>query len=136
METYTDYHLILLVSLTNSADLEMGITLTVPGGIVTGNLISFSSWCKKQAHLVTPFHSLGFSAYSDFLNNAAKELEQERADKYAIEAIKKEDDPLFINLSEARFLTSEGPLLSNPESLWRGKLSDVSGWMLGKLMKQ
>lgn len=126
----TDWFLQALVRLANNAELEIGITLQVSGMLVSGTLISgkkyfeesgnqFSESFKDNADISDAFQRL-FSAYKDFYN------------------VPPEQDsnlppPNYIHLRNAKFYQpgQHGGFPIKQGILWRGRIAEVGGLILG-----
>lgn len=124
--TNSDWFLQSLVSMVNGTSTEMGITLQVGGLLVSGRLVS---------------GDLYFSAFGETFAGALKDTEEApkvRAmfEKYG-EIYKATDDtrsgepPQYIHLKDARFFgINENPVPSTGV-WWRGRISEVEGFVLG-----
>jgi hypothetical protein len=123
----------------NISELEIGITLQVSGFLVSGILIAGSKYFE------------GFA--SDF-SSGFKDEQDRQALKTAIskygEIYKPTDDPLagyagrdskptktlpsYIHLKNAKFFNTVGNQIPDNRGVWwRGRLSEVSGFILGSL---
>jgi hypothetical protein len=122
-----DWYLQTLVSMANEHGVEMGITLTLGGTVVTGQLIGGKTY---------------FETFAEVFGNAWSEDEQARKEMRATMARpaemygpKKADSagPSFIHLKNAKIRTPDGCSMPDQGVLWRGRLSEVSGFFLGIL---
>jgi hypothetical protein len=107
-------------------DFVMSLTVTVPGGVVSGSVINHRTWLDlviadggSWGALVTPF----------------KATEDERLKAVAGEV---GDEPMptylqFIHMRDARFVSGGLFPTSQVGMLWRGRLSEVSSWAIGSL---
>lgn len=125
-----DWFLQSLVDMANRSGLEVGITLQVSGLLVSGMLVSGKQYFEG-------FASEFSSAFSD--QEAARGVRESfsrHGEKYKLEA---EGDPhrpapVYIHLKQARFFSTSGePIPRNRGVFWRGRLSEVSGFILGTL---
>ena len=122
----TDWFLQLLASWANTMNIEFGITLHMPSGVVSGTLIS---------------HEKYFMAFADsFAGEWAGESEKQLRELIAGygEPLPEEQElnaPLnYIHLKDAQTYTpGQPPLPSGTGVLWRGKINNVSGFNLGRL---
>ncbi len=126
-ESKNDNLLGIFVSMCNKFDaVSFGITLNVQGQIIVGEIIGRTEYLKE---LSESFRSA---------NNGQSDLGKTIGDsfEYALEGLQKEKseedqeepEPNFIHLKNVQF----HPLnMSAP--VWRGKLSSVDGFILGKL---
>lgn len=126
----TDWFLQLLVNMTNDSNLEIGITLQVSGLLVSGKLISGKRYFDGIAtDFASPFASdpdvaesikSSISAYGDIYSK-----QNENA---------KMPPPQFLHLKDARFFNTFGnPVPENKGVWWRGRIREVSGFVLGTL---
>lgn len=121
-----DWHLQNLVQLANNAGAEMGITLMVNGTVITGTLIGGKSYFNEFAD---SFAS-GWTTLDEDAKQAVRDSMARPADDYGSD--KPQGTVSYIHLRNARVQTPTG---SMPEGgfLWRGRLSQVSGFFLGSL---
>ena len=115
-----------LVSVANTTGVSMGVTVTVPGAVVSGLLVGHQIWVEKLTEAMTAAGETGEAMGRAFRENLLLEPEPDEAG---------EDEkplPLFVHLTEAHIMSGDsmhGPVL------WRGRLSDVSGWSLGNFRR-
>ncbi len=113
-----------LVSLAQTTGLSMSLTLNVSGTTVTGELVGRNSWLDLLA-LELPGNdgsTLGGSLQENF---------------------RTDDDDLvdyttygFIHLRDAKFFVGNKMAPGSGGVLWRGRLSEVSGWCFGEMVPQ
>jgi hypothetical protein len=125
-----DYFLQALVDLVNSSKISFGISLTVGGFLVSGNLISgkmyFDGVASEMAGAYKD-HEGASEAMKTYFSNFGRIY-----DNYSDE--KNRTLPVFIHLSEAKFFHNAGaPFPGNRGVFWRGRVSCVSSFVLGKL---
>ncbi|BBL58512.1 gas vesicle accessory protein GvpU [Methylomonas koyamae] len=125
----TDWFLQNLVGFANLWGIEVGITLQVSGMLVSGTLISgdkyfeefaaqFSGGFKNSPELSEPFHKL-ISSYKKVYDVAPEE---------------ESDCPPsnFVHLRNAQFYhPGQNPLPTSQGVLWRGRVAEVGGFILG-----
>jgi len=95
---------------------EFSLILTVQGLIITGQLVSYNEYQR-----LSPFQKL-------FDELAKKDKQAEKPNKLS--------EPLaqHIHLKNAKFFDAAGHFMpANNDGLWRGRLSAVSGFMIGQL---
>ncbi len=120
--------LAILVEAANKFDADIGLTLYVSGTVISGILVSGKRFFELMADWLT---AEGAQGLADSLARPIAEMfstpstepgDEEPADLSAV----------YIHLREARVFASgsDKPL---PETLWRGRLSHVSGWSLGTM---
>ncbi|CAN7774730.1 gas vesicle accessory protein GvpU [Paraburkholderia hospita] len=121
-----DFYLQNLVTMANTQDVEMGITLVLGGTVITGQLISGKTYFES-------FGALFASAWNS--DEDGKKAIQEAMSKPAEMYGPDKSDaagPSFIHLKNATVRTPSGAL-TNQGVLWRGRLTEVSGFMLGEI---
>jgi hypothetical protein len=127
-----DWFLQMLVKMVNASDAKIGVTLQVSGFLVSGYLVGGASYFDGfAAAFASGLHSdqmaaetirKAFSSYGERIYKSADTTEDAAA-------------PLaFIHLKDARFFNTSGkPIPANGGVWWRGRLSEVSGFVLGSL---
>lgn len=130
-----------------------GVTLTLPGLLITGKIVPNWYWSQDagERHR-TAYISAGgkltedghspWSKYFDRITTAMTTRRDEQkaamnaaadlADRYR-KHIATSDDPSFIHLRDARIWTGATVIPSGEGTFWRGRLSDVVGWVFGEL---
>jgi len=119
-----------LVSNVNDLKFNQGITLWTNTGVISGVLIPASKYCDLYIE--------------DFLRRftpeaAAKTEAFMRGDllgRYYNESDKDSGNIAFIHLFDAKLFMPNGFMPSNEGVLWRGRLSQVTGFSLGTLQKR
>lgn len=125
-----DWSLRDLVGYVNSnSGISIGVTLTVGGTLITGNLISGNSYFEQVADLLAG--SPANDVTQAMVNYHAK-LSTDRYDPSMFESDEDRNSVVFIHLKDAKHFFGTNVLPSNG-ALWRGKLSDVSGYTIGSL---
>jgi hypothetical protein len=107
-----------------SDDMELPVTLTVSGATISGHMVSG----KRFLSLVKELLSGGGQHTGDF----GKWLEGEYADLLAEDG-SDGDGPYFVHLRDAAYIMGPAQIPGGRQMIWRGKLSDVSGFSLGAL---
>ncbi|MFJ5834596.1 hypothetical protein [Streptomyces sp. NPDC093089] len=127
VEPVLDLDLRLLVSMVDSEEnrgTSVSITLHVPGGIVSGELIGREEYLDRWDAVAT---NAGMPGVVGFQRKAAAVLRQA--------GVRKPNDlPRWIHLRDAAVLGPNGRLFTFPS--WRGRLADVSGWALGGIREE
>lgn len=126
---HIDWFLQDLVRLVDMRPVHFGITLHAEGLVITGQLIGAGEYLQKWT---TTF--LGMMDEGD-LKEEVRKLFQDHVD--AFDPAADGPGPQMIHLREARiFAPGQLPLPDKGEgSLWRGRLSAVSGFTLGTLTR-
>lgn len=129
-KTDTDWHLQTLVSTANTTGLEFGVTLLVEGLIVSGNLIGGNKYFETFADNF----SNGFRAEEETKEELRQAISSQGEIYNAAETDEEIPPPEFIHLEDARFFSPGGNSIPTENgTLWRGKISSVSGFTLGSL---
>jgi hypothetical protein len=134
-----DWFLSYLIWLADGFSLEQGITLTVGGSMLTGALISGRTYFEELGTLlkgIAQIHANDLDAGRSILDTLTKSYSQfsqvyEKPEAGGPYPFRK---TAYIHLRNARIVKPEG-IVPTPGSLWRGKLSDVAGFMLGELQR-
>ena len=125
-----DWFIQSLVNVANVAPLSFGVTLQVSGLLVSGYLVSGKAY----------FEAIGQQIVSGFAQNA--ELADQMRKMFATFESAYPNDPgqkdrpvpQFVHLQNARFYSTDGaPVPSNAGMWWRGRISEISGIVIGIL---
>jgi hypothetical protein len=131
-----DWFLQILVNMTNAGDgsAEIGITLVVSGFLVSGKMIGGAKYFEGVAkdfasgftdQTVAENIRTSFSQFGEIYRTDA--VQQDAADQPL-------PSPAYVHLKEARFFNTAGnPIPANHGIWWRGRLSEVSGFVLGTI---
>jgi hypothetical protein len=122
----TDWLLQWVVDFVSRTDLEIGITLTIGGNLVSGRLISH----KKYFEVLSEDLSKAFEAVGSDSAKAIKDLFTSFVPTE--HAGEEEPSPQYLHLRESRVFTSSGGPISSVGALWRGKISSVDGIIFGQ----
>lgn len=125
-----DFVLQALVDLANVSSISIGVSLNVDGFIVSGSLASgrayFDGVASEMAAAITDSPEASesmrkyFSTFGD-IYDAIPEGEERKL-------------PIYIHLKDAKFFHNAGkPVPGNRGVWWRGRISRVSGFILGTL---
>lgn len=128
-----DWFLQSLLNMVNGTDMEIGVTLTVGGFLVSGTMMSGHKY----------FELFGRDFASGCLAGADAEVINSVASSFArhgtmyTEARANETplpEPGFVHLRDAKLWGLKGETLpTDTGMLWRGRLSEVSGFVLGTI---
>jgi hypothetical protein len=123
----TDWFLQDLVQLTNETELQVGITLSTPAGIISGILISVEQYFRLFGEA---FASSWPVADADRLRAHYAELGKSRLPKTDGET----PPPVqYLHLKDAKLSTPSGQMPATEGLLWRGTIASISGFSLGLL---
>lgn len=132
MNQNKDWFLENLVNTVNNSDIEIGITLQMDGFLVSGHIVNGRKYFDGFSGEFISETSVAFG------NKEALENIRQAFDKYASiydnEAPADDNGVSFIHLQDARFFNTNGaPIPNNRGMWWRGRISEVSGFILGTL---
>lgn len=122
-----DWLLQWFVGVAGQANLEMGITLSVRGHLVSGLLISPQTYFALLAEqFAQPFADAG-SSDADGIRALVRGFDESSG---------KEDDPAaqYIHVRDARVYAGQQGPVSPAGMLWRGKVAAVDGFSLGHFL--
>jgi hypothetical protein len=126
-----DWFLQVLVDLANNKGVTFSITLLTHGLLVSGTLVGGAKY----------FEGFGNEFASGFSDAESADAVRASFAQYGDIYARKDDDsptsgenPMYIHLMDARFFNPGGrPIPGNRGVWWRGRLSEVSGFMVGVL---
>lgn len=123
-----DWFLQNLVSVINAGNLQMGITLNVKGLIISGKLISGKEYFNIFAK------NLSGAIVGDEWKEKIEKTISNYGNIYDEKDSKTLDYPSYIHLKDTGFwYTGQNPTPKGKNVLWRGRISEVDGWILGEL---
>lgn len=122
----TDWFLQKLVSTANNAGLEIGITLYIGSGVISGTLIGGKRYFDKFAE--------EFSSNWPFEDKEQiREVFASQGETYNEPVDENSPPPQYIHLMNARLYSQSGCIPGNSGVLWRGKINAISGFNIGLL---
>lgn len=125
-----DWFIQSLVNVANVAPLNFGVTLQVSGLLVSGYLVSGKAYFQAVGQQV----SSGFSQNADLAEQMRKMFATFESAYPNDPAQKDRPVPQFVHLQNARFYSTDGkPVPSNAGVWWRGRISEISGIVVGIL---
>lgn len=108
----------------NNSGSTIGITLTTHGFLISGDLIGGKEYFDELGRLLG---NISEAKVHDHYKKMGEEI-------YSEENQKNESGPSLLHLKNAKFYNATGESIpSNSGTLWRGKISEISGFTLGKL---
>lgn len=128
-----DWFLESLVTTVNTSNIEIGITLQMDGFLVSGYIVNGRKYFEGFSTEFIAETSVAFE------NQEALDNIQQAFNKYASVYDVSEDEDMnnganFIHLESARFFNTNGaPIPNNRGMWWRGRISEVNGFILGTL---
>ncbi|WP_172370395.1 gas vesicle accessory protein GvpU [Sporosarcina jiandibaonis] len=112
-----------LVQAANKHDFNLDITLNVKGAVITGTLVSAKEYFSTLSSTL--------EGGNDIAQMLSEELDQ------AEEIAQKNDDTEanFLHMKDAKVYCGDSkPTPSKGQILWRGKLSEIDGFFLGRIL--
>lgn len=125
-----DWLLALLVNMVDTnLDFRVGVTLTVRGAVVTGQLISATRYFELFAS------KFGEGFQNEETGKGIAGVFQEYGAEARAAAARNTSELGFVHLVNTQHLSPGAPGLPTASDgiLWRGRLSEVSGFMLGTI---
>lgn len=117
-----DFLLLTMVELANENDeFEIGMTVWVGGGMITGTLIGRTRWVKELMQTHSELRFLEGFADSFAKVDEANRLDPENATPTG-----------YIHLKNASCINGASHFPGAQNLAWRGRLSAVSGWSFGR----
>ncbi|MBF8728869.1 hypothetical protein IRZ59_00260 [Pseudomonas guariconensis] len=116
-----DHFLEGLISLVHNSPITFDITLTTPGGLIRGTLISTKEYFDRFAE---SFASAWPGEGGDVLRKSFNQWGGQRSVEGGFDA--------FVHLKNAHYLDGSGMFPVGPGVLWRGRVAEVSGYTLGQ----
>ena len=132
-----DVLLRVLVDKANRAGLEMGVTLTLGGTLVAGDLVSGSTWFEGFASKIQATGT-GSREYSDMMADIMREWDERRYSEISSETTPESNDdrplmPTYIHLRDARIMDPSRNRVPTEGAWLRMRLTTVGGFMLGRI---
>jgi hypothetical protein len=119
--------LVFLVHLANQApDTVMSITLTMPGSVVSGDLICNQTWLEEVGAKVANAGGRGANGLADVLTTWHSTVGRVLVEG---EGSIGNRLPGMIHMRDALVFTSN---TSSGASHWRGRIDQVAGWSIGR----
>ncbi|MDP3480132.1 MAG: gas vesicle accessory protein GvpU [Desulfoprunum sp.] len=126
-----DWFLQFLVNLANKNQFELGITLNIGGFLIAGTLVGVKQYFADFGADFAASLDAGKSPQD--IKTFFKKIGDECA---CVSNREKTESPSYIHLKDARFFNTQGnPTLGNGGVWWRGRISEVQGFVPGNLFK-
>lgn len=123
------------VSLINRTQMRVPVTLQLSGLTVSGTMIDGAAYFRRLGDVIAD------GMQSGNLSTAAESMREYFAnnakiyDKTEDEADSPPTPANYVHLENARFWGTDGKTVNSQGALWRGRLSEVSGFFIGELNK-
>jgi len=125
-----DWFIQSLVNVANVAPLSFGVTLQVSGLLVSGYLVSGKAYFEAIGQQIIS----GFAQNADLANQMRKMFATFESAYPNDAGAAERPVPQFVHLQNARFYSTDGtPAPSNEGVWWRGRISQISGIVIGIL---
>lgn len=125
-EPVPDLQLQLLIQLLDrELRSSLPVTLTIPGGVLHGDVIGHEAWKADWARTLRQVEGGGANLIAEFPETVDQGIRELR-----VEDVEDDQLPRWIHLRDATLLFGGTTPLRLP--LWRGRLADVTGWALGR----
>jgi hypothetical protein len=123
-----DWLLQFLVKFVVTTPVEIGITLSIGGNLVTGQLISHDAYFEQLADdMAAPLGKIEKSAEESMKNIILSFSPRESADDTTAFH--------FIHLKDCKTYSSDQSAICAEGVLWRGKIASVDGFTIGLLTR-
>ncbi|MFI6898633.1 hypothetical protein ACIBM4_31420 [Streptomyces sp. NPDC050256] len=125
VEPVPDLQLQLLIQLLDK-EMRSGLplTLTLPAGVLHGDVIGHEAWKAEWARSLRQVEGEGANLIAEFPETVDQGINELRSDEDPRQL------PRWIHLRDATLVLGGAAPIGLP--LWRGRLADVSGWALGR----
>ncbi len=125
-ETGGDMLLRLFAKMAQETKIEMGITLTVRGLVVSGLLVGRDRWLDHFTELISQAGEVA-SGIGTGLQEAYRQSDLQRSSGDDVEYG-------YLHLLNAKyFLGGQETVPGSGSVIWRGRISEVSGWSIGSV---
>lgn len=130
--SFPDQTLAIIVDAVNKTEnVAIPITLYASGLIISGMLISSGEFYDRLGQSFRDNDSAEFAEnFADFMARLVREQANQETEEGLPQQL---TNPICIHLREAQVFTSSAEM-PFPGTLWRGRLSTISGWSFGQLM--
>ncbi|RFU67315.1 gas vesicle protein GvpU [Peribacillus saganii] len=119
--TMKDSILEFFVQSANKHDFSLDITLNVKGAVITGTMISAKEYFNALSETFEDGNDLS-QMLSEQLGQAGEEAQTYKSEAY------------FIHMKDTKVYCGDSkPTPSKGKILWRGKLSEIDGFFLGRI---
>lgn len=130
-----DWFLQTFVSMANKSDITVGVTLLVKGAVVTGQLIGgaeyFETFGRQFGAAVGMSDEEAAGLYKPIIEDMYSRQPETEEDS---DDTPSDPGPGFIHLKNVRVCHGTSHVPENHDGiLWRGKLAEVDGFILGEL---
>jgi hypothetical protein len=126
-----DWFLQFLVNIANKSQFQLGITLNVGGFLVSGTLAGVKQYFAGFGADFAASFDAGIG--SEEIKETFRKIGDECS---CVSKAEPAESPSYIHLKDARFFDAQGNSIQGNSSLWwRGRISEVQGFVPGTLIK-
>ncbi len=132
-EPYRDLMLASFANLANEATIgELGISLLVGGGWLTGQLVGARAWFEGLARSLDEAGSA--EGFGDVIRMVGAQVYPSASEREAAGDIVTDPSlPAFLHLRDAHVVLPGGRTIPSRGGFVRVRVDEVSGWMLGRI---
>ncbi|MCM3651023.1 gas vesicle accessory protein GvpU [Metabacillus litoralis] len=127
-----DAVILMFLNLVEENGIEIPITLSVSGAVISGTLINASTYYAEITESSklpnTTISKIMYKNFSDLKEAYAKQ-KQEEADKEA-----KKNSLTFIHLKDVKYLSTGVQPTPSSSNWWRGRISSIDGFSFDSLV--
>ena len=131
-EPFRDLMLASFVNLANQGTLgELGLSLVIGGGWITGQLIGARAWFEGLARSL---EETGAEGFADVIRMVGAQVYPSVSEREAAgDLVDDTQLPAFLHLRDAVLLGTSGRPVPSQGGFVRVRVDDVSAWMLGRI---
>ncbi|MGH9280096.1 MAG: hypothetical protein ACRD12_18605 [Acidimicrobiales bacterium] len=130
---YRDLMLASFVNLANQAAIgELGVSLLVSSGWLTGQLVGARLWFEGLAQSLDATGSTG--GFGDVMRMVGAQVYPSESERMAAGDVEEETNlPAFVHLKDAYVIHPDGRRVPTHGGYVRVRVDAVAGWMLGRI---
>jgi hypothetical protein len=126
--------LVFLVNQIEQVNGEVGITLWVQGGIISGKLISLGQYMRRSMTALKRMQHTSLAAERVFLDGVIDAFETQSATRPAHTEVDAQGPlPQYLQLQNAVLIAGEAT--RSLGAVWRGRIDAINAWMLGNVTR-
>ena len=131
-EPFRDLMLASFVNLANTGAIgELGVSLVIGGGWVTGQLIGARAWFEGLAHSLD---EAGTGDFGEVIRMLGAQVYPSASEREAAGEPEEETVlPGFLHLRDAQLVGTDGRTVPTRGGFVRVRLEEVAAWMLGRI---
>ncbi len=131
-EPFRDLMLASFVNLANTGAIgELGLSLVIGGGWITGQLVGARAWFEGLARSLD---EAGTGDFGDVIRMLGAHVYPSESEREAAGEVQDDSQlPGFLHLREAQMVAADGRSVPTRGGFIRLRLEEVAGWMLGRI---